>query len=130
MRSQREWAREYSAAIIEHAKRWCERMGYDLECQFTYPRLPMDGYDDDVRRWQAWHVDSLMNAAHAIMVATDISVDTFTRAREWQYACRCWWQACEYFGKHRAADSSWIDEHQRMRGIMDDAMRAVPQGLV
>lgn len=129
MRSRREWAREYSAEIIKHAERWCERYSYKLVREFTYPKLPCDGYTSDAERWRAWHVDALMNAAHAIMVATDISAETHLRAREWQYACRCFWQACEYLGKHGAADSSWFDEHQRMRGIMDDAARAVPEAL-
>lgn len=131
MRSQREWAREYCEEIIRHAKRWCESMGYTLDGQFTYPKVQDGGYATERLQWQAWHVDSLMNAAYAVLVATDPVHDAYKRAREWQYACRCYWQACEYKGQAggQLADCSWHDEHMRMRGIMDDAMRCIPGGL-
>lgn len=125
MRSQREWAREYSRVIIGHAERWAERNGYELSREFTYPKLPMLGYDSTQDERHAWFVDSLMSAAHAVLVATDLTVDAFKRAREWQYATRCFWQACEYKA-HGVPDASWHDEFQRMRGIMDDAARVIP----
>jgi hypothetical protein len=128
MRSRIEWAREYSTRVIAHAERWAEREGIALDRQFTYPKVPCSGYATDRDQWKAWHVDALMNAAHAILKSTDPATDPYARAREWQYAARCFWQACEYLGRCEGypADVSWHDEHQVMRGVFDDAARVDP----
>ena len=130
--SSREYVRDDMKRLIRKCEVWADQQGYALSLDSRYPRLPMDGYSDDRARWHAWIVDSMLNCAHAVLVATDLKANAIDRVDETLYALRCSWQMANYRGRANDTmpDASWYDYTSTVRNAVEYLMRKINVGEV
>jgi len=111
----REYTRESLQRVIRYGEAWALRHGFEWHLDARYPRLPFDGYQSDLARYEAWWVDSAVNCAYALLHGQDL-----------RFALRCYMQVREYGGRLgcvvNAPDSHWGDLRTVLQNALEECL--------